>query len=129
MPEPPRLSPAMQAALRERDTVVVSSRDSSGEGKARMWFALTPDGTLYLLTPSFSLKARRWESDPWVRVRAGRETVEGTVEQVTLEEVAGDEPLLLARFGLAGASTVEALAWMLDSGSHRLFRVRPAPGS
>ncbi len=119
----------MQAALRERDTVVVSSRDSSGEGKARMWFALTPDGTLYLLTPSFSLKARRWESDPWVRVRAGRETVEGTVEQVTLEEVAGDEPLLLARFGLAGASTVEALAWMLDSGSHRLFRVRPAPGS
>ncbi len=109
--------------------MVVSSRDNSGEGKARMWFALTSAGTLYLLTPSFSLKARRWESDPWVRVRAGGETVEGTVEQVTLDEAAGDEPLLLARFGLAGASTVEALSWMLDSGSHRLFRVRPYPGS
>ncbi len=128
MPEAPSLSPALRAALRVQDTVVVSSRDSSGEGKTRMWFALTLEGTLYLLTPSFSLKARRWESDPWVRVRAGREVIEGTVELVTLEEAAGDEPLLLERFTLAGASTREALAWMLESGSHRLFRVRPGAG-
>ena len=109
--------------------MVVSSRDSSGEGRARMWFALTAQGTLYLLTPSFSLKARRWESDPWVRLRAGRETVEGTVEQLSLDDVRDDEPLLLERFGLAGAATREALAWMLDSGSHRLYRVRPGSGS
>ncbi len=128
MPEAPSLAPTMQAVLREQDTVVVSSRDSSGEGKTRMWFALTLGGTLYLLTPSFSLKARRWESDPWVRVRAGREVVEGTVEQVTLEEAGGDAPLLLERFRLAGASTMEALGWMLESGSHRLFRVRPRAG-
>lgn len=109
--------------------MVVSSRDSSGEGSTRVWFALTPQGTLYLLTPSFSLKARRWESDPWVRVRAGREAAEGTVEPVTMDDVRGDEPLLLERFALAGAATAEALAWMLDSGSHRLYRVRPGAGS
>ena len=109
--------------------MVVSSRDASGEGRARMWFALSPHGTLYLLTPSFSLKARRWESDPWVRVRAGRSMVEGMVEQLTLDDVGDDEALLLERFGLAGAATAEALAWMLDSGSHRLYRVRPGGGS
>ncbi len=123
------LSPTMRAAVRQQDTLVASSPDNSGEGKTRMWLALTLEGALYQLTPSFSVKARRWESDPWVRVRAGREVMEGMVELVTLEEAAGEEPLLLEWFSLACASIGEALACMLESRSQRLFRVRPGTGS
>lgn len=125
MAEGAELPAEMRRVLAGRDTVVVTSRDLEREGSARMWFALSPQGVLYLLTPSVSLKARRWEEDPWVRVRAGREMTEGVVEPVTLAEVEDDVPLLLTRFAMAGAATVEALSWMLDSGSHRLFRVRP----
>lgn len=118
----------LQRVLQGRETLLVSSRDAGGRGRVRMWFALSPSGRLYLLTPSFSLKARRWADDPWVRVEAGGEGMEGEVCAIGPEEIGEDEALLLERFAMAGAVTREALRWMLESGSHRLLRVVPAPG-
>jgi len=93
-----------------------------------MWFALAPSGHVYLLTPAVSRKAQRWQDDPWVRLKvvAGDHagiSQEGVVEVVDSQAAWADRDLLVERFRLAGAATPEALAWMLDSGSHRLLRV------
>ncbi len=127
MPTAGSPTPSFLGSLRARQTVVVSSRDPGGEGKVRMWFALADSGRIYLLTPSFSLKARRWAKDPWVRLRAGGEIFEGRVEPVGPADFGPDQPLLLERFAMAGAVTGEALQWMLESGSHQLFQVVGAP--
>lgn len=111
--------------LSNQEEVLVSSRDARGTGRVAMWFAISPRGYVYLLTPSFSLKAQRWQEDPWVRltVPGGGPSQEGVVRRVGLAELEGDLALILSRFAMAGAVTAESLAWMLESGSHMLLRV------
>lgn len=131
MPSPDRtpLSSPLPKAFLERlasgEEVLVSSRGRGHTGSVRMWFAISPRGYVYLLTPAFSLKAQRWREDPWVRLMIPGEgmSVVGHVRSIGMEEVGGDLPLILSRFALAGAVTAEALTWMLESGSHLLLRV------
>jgi hypothetical protein len=111
--------------LAVQEEVLVSSRGADKTGRVVMWFAISPRGYVYLLTPSFSLKAQRWQQDPWVRltVPGGGPSQEGVVRAIGLAELGGDLPLILDRFAMSGAVTAEALAWMLESGSHLLLRV------
>lgn len=112
------------AQLSGREEVLVTSRGVGGSGRVRMWFAATGAGYVYLLTPAFSLKARRWLEDPWVRLTVPdtRLSVEGVIKLVQVSDLGSDLPLILERFAMAGAITEEALTWMLESGSHLLLR-------
>ncbi|MHB1575773.1 MAG: hypothetical protein ACYCX9_04550 [Candidatus Dormibacteria bacterium] len=114
--------------LSNHEEVLVSSRDASGTGRVAMWFAISPRGYVYLLTPSFSLKAQRWQADPWVRLTIpnGGPSQAGVVRPVGSDDLGDDLPLILSRFAMSGAVTAEALAWMLESGSHMLLRVEGA---
>ena len=98
-----------------------------------MSFAVAPPGVLYLLTSAFSRKALRWDRDPWVRlaVPGGDLTAEGAVTPVRGDEVdAATESAILERFADSGAATPEALRQLLESGTHRLFRIGgESPGS
>lgn len=115
------------AALKGVDSVRVTTREPGKEGTVRMWFAVGRRGSIYLLTPSRTLKAERWADDPWVRVAVpGGPEIEGEVLPVAGDQVGEDMEVLVERFGLAGAVTPEALGWMLESGTHRLYRVVPA---
>ena len=82
------------------------------------------------MTPSFSLKAQRWQDDPWVRltVPGDGSSAVGLVKPISISELADDLAEVLARFAMAGAVTAEALGWMLESGSHQLLRVEAGPG-
>lgn len=115
------------ASLKGVDLVRVTTREPGKEGTVRMWFAVGRRGSIYLLTPSRTLKAERWADDPWVRLAIpGGPEIEGEVRPVAGEQVGDDIGILVERFGLAGAVTPEALDWMLESGTHRLYRVVPA---
>lgn len=103
----------------------MSSRGPAGSGTVRMWFAVSPNGHLYLLTPSYSIKAQRWMEDPWIKLTVpnGGPSVEGTVTRLRAENSEVHSDLLVSRFGMAGATTREALRWMVESGSHLLLLV------
>ena len=124
-PTPP-LPEDILAALRNRDVVLVTSRDESGTGTVPMGFALAPPGVVYLLTSAFSRKAQRWERDAWIRlsIPGGGAAVEGSAHPVAAVDI---DPalakILLARFGDSGASTPEALRQLLETGAHVLLRV------
>jgi hypothetical protein len=111
--------------LTEQEELLVSSRDAAGQGTVRMWFAVIPPGYIYLLTPTYTLKAERWRDDPWVRLRVPGTGAaqEGVVTPVGWEEAGSNIDLLTARFSMAGAVTGEALRWMLQDGSRQLLRV------
>ncbi len=119
------LPPEFLLHLVGEEELLVSSRDRGGEGRVRMWFAVAPTGHVYLLTPAISRKAERWLEDSWVRLRipGSRVSQEGLVQLVDSQGARADVDLLVDRFRLSGAATPEALAWMLDSGSHLLLRV------
>ena len=127
----------LPAAFLERlegvEELMVSSREGSTEGSVPMWFKVTPEGRVLLFTSTFSLKARRWRADPWVRLRIpGTATeVEGTVHSVGVEGVEAAAPLVIERWADWGATHVEGLRRMLLAGTHTLLRVeaRPAEGS
>ncbi|MHB1525445.1 MAG: hypothetical protein ACYDEA_02715 [Candidatus Dormibacteria bacterium] len=118
------LPPDFVLQLEGEEELLVSSRDPGGEGRVRMWFAVAPSGHIYLLTPAISRKAERWLEDSWVRLRipGSRVSQEGRVQLVDSKGALADVELLVERFRLSGAATPEALAWMLDSGSHLLLR-------
>jgi hypothetical protein len=122
---PGPLPPAFLDLLTEQEELLVSSRDASGQGTVRMWFAVIPPGYIYLLTPTYTLKAERWLDDPWVRLRVPGtgNAQEGVVTPVGWEEAGRNIDLLTARFSMAGAVTGEALRWMLQDGSRQLLRV------
>ena len=110
------------------DEVLVSSRDpeTGRVGTVRMWFAIAPEGVVYLLTYSFSKKAERWRVDPWVRLTdpGTRVSAEGRVrfvdDRAEVNEIA---PLAVERWDMAGAATPEALHRLLDDGTHAMVRV------
>ncbi|MHB1500251.1 MAG: hypothetical protein ACYCYK_03635 [Candidatus Dormibacteria bacterium] len=116
--------------LSGHDEVLVTSRGPAGTGTVLVWFAISPRGFVYLLTPSFSLKAQRWLEDPWIRltVPGGGPSAVGLVNPVGIPELGDDLAEVLTRFAMAGAVTAEALGWMLESGSHQLLQVGSAPG-
>jgi len=128
---PLALPPALLAALRGRDEVLVTSRADGGTGTVRMSFAVAPPGVVYLLTSAFSRKALRWEHDPWVRLRVPGTDVfcEASVRRVDAAEIDADaQEAILERFATAGAATAEALRQMLVIGTHRLLRVEGSAG-
>ena len=117
--------------LDQEEELLVSSRDQSGQGTVRMWFAVIPPGYVYLLTPTYTRKAERWRDDPWVRLRVPGSDVfqEGVVVPVDWDEAETDIEVLTSRFSMAGAATGEALRWMLQDGSRKLLRVEVDGGS
>ncbi len=125
------LPPEFLRALDGRDELLVSSREGAKHGTVRAWFVVGPPGVVYLFSQAFSLKVMRWRSDPWVRLRlpGTAVSVEGIIHFVTLEEVDSVAPLIIERWGMWGATTVEGLRRMLKDGTHVLVRVGGAAKS
>jgi hypothetical protein len=122
------MAPLPAAFLRQLEGVeelMVSSREGPIEGSVLMWFKVTPDERVLLFTSAFSLKARRWRADPWVRltIPGTGTTVEGTVHAVSAEGVETVAPLVIERWADWGATHVEGLRRMLLAGTHTLLRV------
>jgi hypothetical protein len=120
------LPAAFLEALEGRQEVLVTSREGGARGTVPAWFVAAPPGVVYLFTYGFSVKARRWRADPWVRLTvpgAGVAT-EGVVrfirEGPELEAVA---PLVVERWGMWGATTVEGLRRVIRDGTYALVRV------
>jgi hypothetical protein len=113
-------------ALAGSETVLVTSREGDEEGTVPVWYVVAPPGVLYLYGESFARKARRWRSDPWVRLRVPgtTATAEGRVHFVE----PGDEldvvaPRVVERWAGWGATTVEGLRRTLRDRTHVLVRV------
>lgn len=106
--------------------MLVTSRSGARRGTVRMGFAVGPPGVVYLLTQAFSLKARRWEVDPWVRLThpPTGTAAEGSVDRLGVEELAAITPIIGDRFIASGAATPEAMRTLLEGGTHVLLRVR-----
>ena len=112
-------------ALDGMDEVLVTSRDGQTRGTVPVWFVIAPPGVVYLFGFGFSEKARRWRTDPWVRLRVPGSTVsaEGAVHFVgpdDLEEI-GDR--IVERWSMQGAPTIEGLKRTLRDKVHVLVRV------
>ncbi len=123
------LPPAFLSALGSEEEVLVTSRDPRRKGTVRAWFAVAEPGIVLLLTESHSLKAQRWRRDPWVRLSlpGGGPGVEGRMRFVTGAEVDRLAPLVVERWDMAGAPTVEGLHRILDAGTHVLVAVEGLP--
>lgn len=106
----------------------MSSRDRHRTGTVRAWFAVAPPGRVLLLTEAHSVKAARWRRDPWVRLRVpgGGPSAEGVARFVGAAEVDELAPLVIERWDMAGAPTVEGLHRILDAGTHVLVAVEGA---
>ena len=120
------LSAEFLSALAGHEEVLVSSRDRSTLGTVPVWFIIVPPGVVYLFGFSFSEKARRWRSDPLVRLRipGTRISTEGTVSFVQDEDV--DDELAAAvveRWSMQGATTPAGLRRTLRDQVHVLVRV------
>ncbi|MGA7173903.1 MAG: hypothetical protein WCB86_02325 [Candidatus Dormiibacterota bacterium] len=117
--------------LGNQEEILVSSRDHSGQGTVRMWFAVIPPGYIYLLTPTYTRKAERWRDDPWVRFRipGTDSTQEGVVSAIGWDEARLSADQLTRSFAMAGAATEEALRWMLQDGSRQLLKAGVSRGS
>lgn len=127
---PPAPLPAgFLATLDGEEELLVTSRDRHRRGTVRAWFTVAPPGVVLLLTGAHSVKADRWRHDPWVRLALpGRgPAAEGRARFVTNPaEVGALAPLVVERWDMAGAPTVEALHRILDQGTHVLVMVEGA---
>jgi hypothetical protein len=116
--------------LAGHDEVLVTSREGTARGTVPMWFVIAPPGVVYLFSFAFSEKVRRWRSDPWVRLSVPgqpAESVEGEVHFVAPEEI--DESLgalVVERWSMQGAPTIEGLRRSLRDRVHALIRVEAA---
>ncbi len=115
-------------ALDGREEVLVTSRDATSRGTVPVWFLVARSGALYLFTHAFSLKARRWRSDPWIRltVPGSKRSVEGVVRFVEGPDVDPIAPLIVEKWGMLGATTVEGLQRGIRDGTYALLRVEGA---
>jgi hypothetical protein len=130
------LPAAFLAALEGRQEVLVTSRDGSARGTVPVWFVVAPPGVVYLFSYGFSVKVGRWRADPWIRLTVPGTGVstEGVVHFVPegpeLEDIA---PLVVEKWGMWGATTVEGLRRVIRDGTYVLVRVeglgRPAVGA
>jgi hypothetical protein len=112
-------------ALAGHEEVLVTSRDDATRGTVPVWFVIAPPGVVYLFSFGFAEKARRWRSDPWIRLRVpnSQTTAEGVVHFVGPDEVDAVAPLIVERWAMQGAPTVDGLRRTLRDGMHVLLRV------
>jgi hypothetical protein len=112
-------------ALEGREELLVSSREGSTEHTVPVWFVVAPPGVVYLFNYSFALRVRRWRSDPWVRLRIPGTSIstEGTVRFIEPSDLGEAADLVVDRWGMWGATTVEGLNRMVRDGTHVLIRV------
>jgi hypothetical protein len=117
-------------ALGGHDEVLVTSREGDTRGTVPTWFVVAPPGVVYLFTFAFSEKARRFRSDSWVQLStrtAPRASIEGVAHFVGPDEL--DErtaELIVDRWNMQGAPTVEGLRRTLRDRVHALIRVEAA---
>ena len=116
------------AALDGKDEVLVTSRDAQTSGTVPVWFITGPPGVVYLFGFAFSEKARRWRSDPWVRLTVPGTTTsaEGVAHEVQLADLDAIGPRVVERWSMQGATTLEGLRRTLRDGVHVLIRVEAA---
>ena len=116
------------AALNGQDEVLVTSRDGHTRGTVPVWFITGPPGVVYLFGFAFSEKARRWRSDPWVRLTVPGTTIsaEGVAHEVQLAELDEIGPRVIERWSMQGAPTLEGLRRTLRDRVHVLIRVEAA---
>jgi hypothetical protein len=112
-------------ALAGRDEVLVTSRDGAIRGTVPVWFVIAPPGVVYLFSFGFSEKARRWRSDPWVRLTVPGEQIsaEGVAHFIGPDEVDAVGPLIVERWAMQGAPTIDGLRRTLRDRMHVLVRV------
>lgn len=117
-------------ALADHDEVLVTSREEGRRGTVPVWFVIAEPGVVYLFSFAFSEKVRRWRSDPWVRLAVPGEpsmSVEGTAHFVEPGDLdAPTAELVVERWGMQGAPTVEGLRRTLRDRVHALIRVEGA---
>lgn len=113
------------ATLAGQDEVLVTSRQGAVRGTVPTWFVIGPPGVVYLFTFGFSVKVRRWRSDPWVRLAVpnGTSSAEGRVEFLGPDDLEDIAPLIVDRWDMQGAPTIEGLRRTLRDGVHVLVRV------
>jgi hypothetical protein len=112
-------------ALAGHEEVLVTSRDDGARGTVPVWFVIAPPGVVYLFSFGFSTKARRWRSDPWVRLTVPGEpkSVEGVAHFVEPDEIDPIAPLIIERWAMQGAPTIDGLRRTLRDRMHVLVRV------
>jgi hypothetical protein len=114
-------------ALDGQDEVLVTSREGDTHGTVPMWFVVAPPGVVYLFTFSFSEKARRFRSDPWVRLatrEAPRASTEGVAHFVLADELDdATAAMVVDHWSMQGAPTIEGLRRTLRDRVHALIRV------
>ncbi len=118
-------------ALTGQEEVLVSSRDGRLRGTVPVWFLIAPPGVLYLFTLGYSVKARRWKSDPWVRLTVPGTPIsaEGMAHFVDAAEIDTIGPVVVEKWGTEGATTVEGLRRGIRDGAYALIRVEGIPGA
>jgi hypothetical protein len=125
-----QLSAEFLDKLAGHDEVLVSSREGDRRGTVPTWFVIADPGVVYLFTFGFSEKARRWRRDPWVRLRVPGESgasTEGVVHFVAPEALDdATAELIVQRWSMQGAPTIEGLRRTLRDGVHVLVRVEGA---
>jgi hypothetical protein len=86
---------------------------------------------VYLFTFGFSMKARRWRKDPWVRlaIPGGGSSTEGVAHFVKPHEIEEIAPSVVERWDMQGAPTVEGLRRTLRDDVHALIRVEGVPAA
>src|SRR5919204_4471651 len=77
------------AALAGHEEVLVTSREGGTLGTVPVWYIVEPPGVVYVFGMGYSVKARRWRSDPWVRltVPSSRQSVEGVAHFLSADEI------------------------------------------
>jgi hypothetical protein len=119
--------------LSGQEEVLVTSREAATRGTVPTWFVIAPPGVVYLFSFGFSEKVRRWRADPWVRLSVPGESprfVEGIARFVGPEEVSEElGALIVERWSMQGAPTVEGLKRTLRDRVHALIRVEGVPSS
>jgi hypothetical protein len=112
-------------ALAGHEEVLVTSRDGATRGTVPVWFVIAPPGVVYLFSFGFSEKARRRPTDPWVRLTVPGEStsVEGIARFVGPDEVDPIAPLIVERWAMQGAPTIDGLRRTLRDRMHVLVRV------
>ncbi len=121
-----QLPSAFLDALAGQDEVLVTSREGATRGTVPTWFVVAPPGVVYLFSFAFSEKVRRWRTDPWVRLSVPGEpgeSVEGVAHFVGPDEIDEVAPLIVERWSMQGAPTVEGLRRTLRDRVHALIRV------
>jgi len=126
-----QLPAAFLQALAGHEEVLVTSREGATRGTVPMWFVIAEPGVVYLFSFAFSEKVRRWRSDPWVRLSVPGQrgvSAEGVACFVTAEDLdPATAEIVVERWSMQGAPTVEGLRRTLRDQVHALIRVEGPP--